>query len=379
MLEQDLPKSTCSLSFRKAAEDKLFQYRSTGKCHWLNPTLKKTQRSEFKYMLAGWLMGQAIANRSPLQVSLPTLLFQKILWPKKRAYEPSLSEVATFDEEVAASAKQIAVMTTEELAELLELEGREDEIGTVTADDYISDLVLEMSHDSIEWQFTKLRDGFFAACSPDAMAAAGLQDVLLGGDGDSMDCGAVGLRNAVCGPQDDEGADFDLEGVFRVIPDESFTDSPVLVCAFWAVLRAFSVKQKRDLLYFVTGSRRLPVPGFEHIRIEVPFTPMCSSDYAYMLSALPSAHTCDNTLELMDYAAACDKMGEESNVESVTELLRNKLLLAMSSCQGYTLDDIDTSEPAPVTAATEPDERVEEEDDYSDDDDMEDDIPELDG
>ena len=53
------------------------------------------------------------------------------------------------------------------------------------------------------------------------------------------------------------------------------------------VINAWETELKQQFLFFVTGSRRLPQPHTEVLRIELPFVAFDLKDHTIMLSRLP--------------------------------------------------------------------------------------------
>ena len=53
------------------------------------------------------------------------------------------------------------------------------------------------------------------------------------------------------------------------------------------VINAWETELKQHFLFFVTGSRRLPQPHTEVLRIELPFVAFDLKDHTIMLSRLP--------------------------------------------------------------------------------------------
>ena len=63
------------------------------------------------------------------------------------------------------------------------------------------------------------------------------------------------------------------------------------------VINAWETELKQQFLFFVTGSRRLPQPHTEVLRIELPFVAFDLKDHTIMLSRLPQvshAHRVDD-------------------------------------------------------------------------------------
>ncbi|MEW5311972.1 MAG: hypothetical protein WDW38_003640 [Sanguina aurantia] len=81
---------------------------------------------------------------------------------------------------------------------------------------------------------------------------------------------------------------------------------------------AFSEAKKKRLLFFVTGSDRVPIKGLAHLN-----PPFVVSRAGAHSDRLPSAHTCFNHLLLPDYSSK--------------EYLQNRLELAVENAEGFGL------------------------------------------
>ncbi|PKS11529.1 hypothetical protein jhhlp_003294 [Lomentospora prolificans] len=125
---------------------------------------------------------------------------------------------------------------------------------------------------------------------------------LVGGDSKAIDVADL-RRNTVYG------------GLY-VIGDDGVEHETVRL--FWKVMESFSDEQRRDVLKFVTSTPRAPLLGFTQL------SPLFSiRDGGSAEDRLPSASTCINLLKLPLYRSE--------------EVLREKLLLAISSGAGFDL------------------------------------------
>jgi ubiquitin-protein ligase E3 A len=84
------------------------------------------------------------------------------------------------------------------------------------------------------------------------------------------------------------------------------------------VVHAFNESQKKRLLFFITGSDRVPIKGLAHVT--PPFVISRNGPHS---ERLPTAHTCFNHLLLPSYK---DK-----------ETLKQRLLLAIENAEGFGL------------------------------------------
>lgn len=65
---------------------------------------------------------------------------------------------------------------------------------------------------------------------------------------------------------------------------------------FWQVVHSLELEQQKQLLFFVTGSDRVPIKGLASLN--PPFTISRAGPHS---DRLPTAHTCFNHLLLPDY------------------------------------------------------------------------------
>jgi len=171
---------------------------------------------------------------------------------------------------------------------------------------------------------------------------------------------ASDLRQIIC-PIESQIRNIDIRCIFRVTIEDEMAECVPFVGAFWSVVDSLSLDEKRLFLLFVTGVEVPPEPGTERLAIELPFSAFSPEEHKSMLSMLPQAHTCSNTLELPNYYEALLESGEiaadASNEVLATELKRilgDKLRLAIRESTGYELDAISsqgTEEAAPMLKA----------------------------
>jgi E3 ubiquitin-protein ligase HECTD2 len=86
---------------------------------------------------------------------------------------------------------------------------------------------------------------------------------------------------------------------------------------FWEVLHSLSDELKKKFLLFATGSDRVPVGGMGEMTFKI-------TKVTNKPDNLPEAHTCFNQLVLPLYENE--------------ELLRQKLIIAISNAEGFGLE-----------------------------------------
>eukprot|EP01065_Artemidia_motanka_P046579 TRINITY_DN7096_c0_g1_i1.p1 TRINITY_DN7096_c0_g1~~TRINITY_DN7096_c0_g1_i1.p1 ORF type:complete len:872 (+),score=170.73 TRINITY_DN7096_c0_g1_i1:62-2677(+) len=337
-------------------------------CH--SPTsLKGREREQWvqKYAFVGWLMAAAIANGVSLPVNLPSVFFAILKdWPTYTPLEEHLTSLGG----VGGGVSTVRTMPEEELTELLRLQQLPTDM---SREDYVKHLCTEALQTQIAVPMTALAESFHAT---------GLGETLV-----FRHCSPDELRAIICGRRDDNLGDFNFRCEFRFVVDGDFRRFPhneVLLDALWAVIDSGldapdgdrqGLLMKRRFLKFLTGRVRLPaLPQHETVRFVFGTCPMTAAEYTEQLQRLPVAHTCDNSLEIPNYAEAllfCQdsewyKLAERPTTTPITnedrarawqqiqdtrpdllsELkkqiairLRSKLVTAVCSTDRYDLDD----------------------------------------
>ena len=124
------------------------------------------------------------------------------------------------------------------------------------------------------------------------------------------------MRGLLCGPEGVgdplAAADFSMRELFLVTEDAELKSTPELRTALWSGLDGLGpTDRRRRLLEFLTGVGRMPAPGAEPLRVEMPLTAFGLAEQRQALRRLPQAHTCTNTLELPNYWQALQAVEEE--------------------------------------------------------------------
>ena len=151
------------------------------------------------------------------------------------------------------------------------------------------------------------------------------------------------LQRLVCGNAG-RMEDFEFREVFRVVEDGELKQCPELREALWGTIDSFSVDDKRLLLKFMTGIDRLPIPGTEVVRVEMPFMVYGLDEHRKNLQKMPQAHTCDNVLELPNYWESLlqvygeGDMGRDELKRKLAEIMQTKFRCAIEMSEGFGLD-----------------------------------------
>lgn len=111
--------------------------------------------------------------------------------------------------------------------------------------------------------------------------------------------------------------EIDINTLEKVVDySDGYDRSSITVSHFWSVVREFDEAQKRQLLEFITGSKRVPIGGLSRL----PFTIQRNGTDC---TRIPSASVCFSRLLLPDYKSRAQ--------------LKRMLLLALDNAQGFGL------------------------------------------
>eukprot|EP00746_Dinoflagellata_sp_MGD_P144432 gnl/MRDRNA2_/MRDRNA2_77173_c0_seq1.p1 gnl/MRDRNA2_/MRDRNA2_77173_c0~~gnl/MRDRNA2_/MRDRNA2_77173_c0_seq1.p1 ORF type:complete len:898 (+),score=172.77 gnl/MRDRNA2_/MRDRNA2_77173_c0_seq1:102-2795(+) len=299
-------------------------HRGTGD-HWFNAyanDLSDDKRRCFQNF--GKLLALALANRCKISFTLPVMFFTLLL--RRDDFVPSLEDIQGFDSALHASLKKCLKMKD---ADFKALKDTEDLPSTMSRADYVSDQIRSlMTPEALK----ETRSGFW-----ELVSGASLQGF-----------SAWDIRQALC-PVEKQTGNINIRKIFTVVVEEEMADVQVFADTFWSVVDGLTPAEKQRFLVFVTGVEMPPEPGTERLIIQLPFSAFSKDEHIEMLSKLPQAHTCSNTIELPNYYESLvesGKFGEDPSQKVIaTELkkiLGEKLRLAINETTGYELDATET-------------------------------------
>eukprot|EP00877_Chromochloris_zofingiensis_P010517 jgi/Chrzof1/5719/Cz16g12280.t1 len=287
----------------------MFSYDEVRHLHWFRPSRLDM---EMEFELIGILIGLAIYNSHILEFQFPMVLYKKLM-----GQQIGLADLAELHPDVHASLTKLLDMSGEQLEALnlafqVESEMSFGEIESVdllpngasvavtaaNKAEYVKLYVAHLLEGSVDRQFGAFQKGFLRLCS-----GAALQFFR-----------PAELEQLVCG-----GQLLDLEALeANTIYEDGYTPSHQVITWFWQVVHALDDAQKKRLLFFITGSDRVPIKGLSHLS-----PPFVISKNGPHMERLPTAHTCFNHLLLPAYK---DK-----------ETLQRLLLLAIENAEGFGL------------------------------------------
>jgi hypothetical protein len=264
--------------------------------------------SEFR--LIGTILGLALYNSIILDVHFPPVMYKKLL-----AETPTLDDLAEFDPIMYRSLQQLLSYDGDDFEDVfmndftvtenvfgeqrvveLKSGGASIRLTKVNREEYVDLYVRYALTDSVAQQFNAFRDGFL---------------LVAGGRGLSL-VRPEELELLLCGsPELDFSA---LEKVTRY--EDGLTAESRVVRDFWSIVHRMSDADKKRLLFFVTGSDRVPIKGLGNLLFVVSRNGPDSD-------RLPTAHTCFNHLLLPEYASK--------------EKLERMLYTALKNAEGFGL------------------------------------------
>lgn len=308
----------------------LFEFhRGTGQ-HWFSAYGNELENSRYgddlreRYVALGKLLALAVVNRCKIAFALPLLFFHLLINCESPV---SLSDLQGFDPVLHASLKKCLKMSQANFNSLKEVEGISPE---TTREEYVAEQVKSVL---IPQAMEEMRRAFW--CLLDKATLKGV--------------GPAELRQMVC-PVEDVTEDINIRKIFRVVMEDEMSECSLFAETFWSVVDGLTLAEKKLFLLFVTGLEAPPEPGTERLVIELPFSAFSQEEHLAMLSMLPQAHTCTNTLELPNYHDALLESGtvsEDASKETLAvelhRLLGEKLRLAIRETSGYELDAVDAS------------------------------------
>ncbi|KAL2913858.1 hypothetical protein HK105_206592 [Polyrhizophydium stewartii] len=256
-----------------------------------------------EYTLMGRLIGLAIYNGVVLDIHMPLGLYKKLL-----DANPTLEDLAELDPDLGRGLKQLlefdgdveevyARTFTAELEDPMgqrysvELRpgGASEPVTNENRADFVELLVDFLLNKHIAHAFSAFRVGFDSVMQGSALQLFRPEE----------------LHELVCG-----SATLDFEALERSTQYDGFEkDSPV-IRYFWEVVHEFTDEQKKLLLFFATGSDRVPVGGLSKLQFVIARNGTDSD-------RVPTSHTCYNVLLLCEYASK--------------ERLKDRLLTALAN------------------------------------------------
>ncbi|RKP35922.1 hypothetical protein BJ085DRAFT_15729, partial [Dimargaris cristalligena] len=263
-----------------------------------------------EHKLMGILIGLAIYNSVILDVHFPPVLYNKLMGKPAqladlRVLDPALAQglqalldydgddlEEVFDRSFAVSYDYIGHTYHHELKP----GGAQIPLTRANRVEFVDLYVAFLLHTSVARAFDAFRTGFESVCTGSAIKLFRPEEV----------------EQLICG-----SSDLDFRALEQVTAyDGGFSTTSKVIRYFWDVVHAFSDEQKKRLLFFTTGSDRVPIGGLGKLQFVIAKNGVDSD-------RLPTSHTCFNVLLLSEYESQ-DK-------------LKDRLLTAIGNAEGFGL------------------------------------------
>ncbi|XP_007558653.1 probable E3 ubiquitin-protein ligase HERC4 isoform X2 [Poecilia formosa] len=279
-----------------STESEMFTFNDSETLAWFSST--KASQEDQRFHLFGVLCGLALYNKVIIYLPFPLVLFKKLLGAR-----PSLDDLKEISPSYGNGLQSI-LDTEEDPEEMyftiswdgneidLDPENPDKQVTSENKREFVDVFVNYVFNTSVEVAFYEFKQGFFQVCDRDLVklfTPKELQEILVGKDF------------------------YDWEKLKQntVYEGEYNADHPIIQM-FWEVFDELTENQKNSFLWFVTGFERVPILGFDKIKMNIKVVKPLQADQYY-----PATHTCFSTLELPLY--------------STKDIMQAKLIEALSN------------------------------------------------
>lgn len=263
---------------------------------WFNH--ESTEYKLFHFM--GLVIGLAIYNSTLLDIRLPLVVWKKLLescpgisYTDRHQYVPDLHDLkATFPiigknleyllhyegdvledfDEIFQVAYQVKGKTF--LHDLIP-NGSQISVTNENRLQYVQQYGEFLLHKNIEKQFNPFKEGFLTVCGGPVLSLFRAEE----------------LEKALVGANQE----IDTITLQQVTEYEGFSKNDQIIIDFWNIVHSWSQENKKKMLFFTTGSDRLPIGGMKKMKFKIQRNGPDSE-------RLPTASTCYNTLLLPQYS-----------------------------------------------------------------------------
>ena len=263
----------------------MFIYDLNTRLFWLN---MHSFESDSEFALIGILLGLALYNNVILDLHFPLVVYKKLLGVELHQSDlcdiyPELadgfSKLLAFDGDVKETYCRSFTVEHEVFGEIVVEElkegGKSIELDKDNREEYVELYANYLLEKSVKRQFEAFSGGFRQLLDPDVLELLTAEE----------------LEKLVCGSP---VFDFDnLKSKARYVDGYSGMEDDVIRW-FWEVVDELPLEKKKKLLFFVTGSDRVPIKGLGALEFII-------SRGGPDSDRLPSAHTCFNVLILPQY------------------------------------------------------------------------------
>ncbi|KAH8548788.1 hypothetical protein BGW37DRAFT_522980 [Umbelopsis sp. PMI_123] len=285
----------------------MFMFDDDSRLCWFKPDPTDDHIAISEYKLVGMLLGLAVYNSVILDVHFPLALYKKLMnvavdLQDLRQLDPGLgrglqqllyfegSVEAAYDRSFQIDKDVWGCIHTFDLKE----NGASIKLMNDNRQEFVQLYTDYVLNQSVEKQFNAFRDGFNLVCADSAIKIFRPEEV----------------EQLICGSSD---LDFDALEKATLYDGGWNKDTPI-IRAFWEIVHEFSDEEKKKLLFFATGSDRVPIGGLSKLQFVIAKNGGDSD-------RLPTSHTCYNVLLLCEYSSK--------------EKLRERLLTSIGNAEGF--------------------------------------------
>ncbi|KAJ1983490.1 hypothetical protein H4R34_001251 [Dimargaris verticillata] len=290
----------------------MYEFNEESRLCWFTRSADDDGATLEEHRLMGSLIGLAIYNSVILDVHFPLALYKKLM-----GQPVGLADLADLDPTVARSLRQILAYESEGGGDDLEdvfgqtfqitytcygqthhhdLKPNGDQIPLTQSNrqEFVDRYVDFLLNVSVSQQFEAFKEGFHSVCIGSAIKLFRPEE----------------LEQLICGSSDLDFRALELVTAY----DGGFSANTPVIRYFWEVAHELTLEQKKRLLFFATGSDRVPIGGLGKLQFVITKNGTNSD-------RLPTSHTCFNVLLLCEYDSKAK--------------LKERLLTAIGNAEGF--------------------------------------------
>ncbi|KAG0017974.1 putative E3 ubiquitin-protein ligase HTD2 [Podila clonocystis] len=321
--EGGVQKEFFQLAMRELIDPKygMFKTNEESRLCWFAQNPLDDQLSLDEYNMVGRLIGLAIYNGIILDIHFPLALYKKLamaadaqgdlrkldeqwglddLWEIDPTLAKGLSQLESFEGDVLEAYDRTFQIEFESFGQTFQhdlvLDGVNIPLTNANRGEFVKEYLKFYFTSSIAKQFNAFSEGFHLVTLGSAIQLFRPEEV----------------EQLICG-----SPDLDFNALEQITQYEGgFHAKSRIIRWFWETVHAYEEKDKKRLLFFTTGSDRVPIGGLGQLSFTI-------SKNGPDSMRLPTSHTCYNTLMLCAYSSK--------------ERLQERLMTAIGNAEGFGL------------------------------------------
>ncbi|KAH7048105.1 hypothetical protein BKA57DRAFT_464140 [Linnemannia elongata] len=321
--EGGVQKEFFQLAMRELIDPKygMFTLNDESRLCWFAQSPLEDELALDEYNMVGRLIGLAIYNGIILDIHFPLALYKKLALAAESQGDPSrldeqwdLDDLMEIDPTLAKGLRQLEAFEGDVLEAYdrtfqveyesfgqtfqhdLIPDGVNIPLTNANRSEFVKEYLKFYFTTSIAKQFNAFSEGFHLVTLGSAIQLFRPEEV----------------EQLICG-----SPDLDFNALEQITQYEGgFHAKSRIIRWFWETVHAYEDKDKKRLLFFATGSDRVPIGGLGHLSFTI-------SKNGPDSMRLPTSHTCYNTLMLCAYSSK--------------ERLQERLMTAIGNAEGFGL------------------------------------------